>query len=169
MLTSKISMHSRNSSLALVLLVSAATVCPAQAFEPARFLNPTTKNARGGDPRRVQEVSSQTSKEVEDLPNLPRYTGSAKFRYGTCHANAKGGPLYSMIYASKDDATAVMAWYEDALRGARWTLEKDACRNGYIAATDGSGNIVRVAVSAADSKGGKCTFMIQYKLKKTAA
>lgn len=47
----------------------------------------------------------------------------------------------------------------------KWNLDKEALKTGYVAATDGSGNMVHMAVSNSALKGARCSFMIQYKFR----
>ncbi len=117
------------------------------------------------DPYREHEARVRTVGEARDLPNLPQYSGHARFTHGAVNENAKGGPVYSMSYTAREDAATVMNWYRDALAAAKWELEKESCRAGYLAATDGSGNVVRIAVTNPSSRETRCNFMVQYKYK----
>src|SRR5688572_27210473 len=102
--------------------------------------NPADKQiGHGGDPYRRHEASCANVGEAQDLPNLPRYAGEAKFTYGSICKNARGGPVYSMSYAAKEDAAAVIGWYDQTLAALKWDIDKEARRGGYLAATDGSG------------------------------
>ena len=55
-----------------------------------------------------------------DLPDLPTYTGKAKFVSGTVEQGAKGGPRYSMVFEAEEPQNQVVDWYDNVFRMYKW-------------------------------------------------
>lgn len=145
----------------ITAMIGGITCNAARSADPIRSLWPAKK----ADPYRNVEARGQSVGELAELPNLPRFSGHCYFGFGYANLNAKGGPVYTMSYSAKEDAATVVAWYTETLRIMKWSVDAEACRSGYIAATDQSGNMVHIAVSHPDRLDCRCNFMIQYKVR----
>lgn len=60
-------------------------------------------------------------KDKVDLPDMPAYTGKAKFVTGTVEQSAKGGPRYSMVFEAEEPQSQVIDWYDNVFRMYKWT------------------------------------------------
>lgn len=55
-----------------------------------------------------------------DLPDLPTFTGKARFMSGNVEQGAKGGPRYSMIFEAEEPQSQVVEWYDNVFRMYKW-------------------------------------------------
>lgn len=122
------------SRLALFATTLQIAVCnlPALAQLPAQKAYPPTKSATGTSMQKPQRKGGlQTTppndwaieplKDKVDLPNLPNFTGHAKFIMGTVHPSDKG-PSYVMHFATKEDHKLVLDWYKNTLNMYGWKI-----------------------------------------------
>lgn len=56
-----------------------------------------------------------------DLPDLPPFTGKAKFVTGTVEQGAKGGPRYQMVFEAEEPQSQVIEWYDNVFRMYKWS------------------------------------------------
>lgn len=145
-------------SLTLIALIL-SSIAVAQASPPPR------QPAR--DPYRCHEVTLTSVSEQSEFPDLPIFSGHHIFSYGLVNYQARGGPVYTMAYSSKEDAAAILSWYQETLKAQKWSLDTAACQSAYIAATNSGGNSVHVAISNSDRLDCRCNFTIQYKLRRS--
>ncbi|MCC7528003.1 MAG: hypothetical protein IT342_05735 [Candidatus Melainabacteria bacterium] len=89
-----------------------------------------------------------------DLPDLPSYTGKAKFVSGTVEQGAKGGPRYSMVFESEEPQSQVIDWYDNVFRMYKWNgIQKSTSsvsanhKEGHYASIS-SDAVVRTGVSS---------------------
>jgi hypothetical protein len=89
-----------------------------------------------------------------DLPDLPMYTGKAKFVSGTVEQGAKGGPRYSMVFEAEEPQSQVIDWYDNVFRMYKWNgIQKSTSsvsashKEGHYASIS-SDAIVRTNVSS---------------------
>ncbi len=153
-------MHVLNIAGIILSALSLLLVSPACAND----LQPD-KARKLGNAVHSSEVSWHSISQDTELPNLPRYSGRTHFNFGSVNQHARGGPVYSLSYDAGEERDIVLTWYRDALTAMKWELDKEALKSGYVAATDGSGNMVHIAVTNSALKGARCNFMIQYKLR----
>jgi hypothetical protein len=57
-----------------------------------------------------------------DLPNLPEFTGRAKFLGGIVHPSDRG-ESYVMRFSAKEDAKLVIDWYKNTLNMYKWKID----------------------------------------------
>jgi hypothetical protein len=113
------------------IVINSAAANLAQAQTPAQKAYPPTKTATGSPMPKAQRKGGSTTppndwpiepmKEKVDLPNLPEFTGHAKFTMGTMHPTDKG-PSYVMHFAAKEDHKLILDWYKNTLHMYGWRI-----------------------------------------------
>lgn len=105
-----------------VLMVSVCLGVTAQAL-------PATAQAQQQQQRpKTQLDQMQASGEYRvltkpiDLPNFPAYGGGGQFLWGNVRYRKDGGAEVTMRYAATDTASAVLAWYKQAMINFHWTV-----------------------------------------------
>ncbi len=100
---------------------------------PAQKSYPPTKSATGAPMQKAQRKSGSMQvnqpndwaieplKEKVDLPNLPNFTGHAKFGFGTMHPSDRG-PSYVMHFFAKEDHKLILDWYKNTLNMYGWKI-----------------------------------------------
>lgn len=112
------------SLLTLNLVVHAQT--PAQKSYPATKTAtgapmPKAQRKNGGLPASPADFQIDPLKDKVELPNLPEFTGHAKFIMGTMHPTDKG-PSYVQHFAAKEDHKLVLDWYKNTLNMYGWKI-----------------------------------------------
>lgn len=79
------------------------------------------KPQRKGTTTQPNDWAIEPMKDKVDLPNLPEFTGHAKFIMGTMHPTDKG-PSYVMHFSAKEDHKLVLDWYKNTLNMYGWKI-----------------------------------------------
>ncbi len=69
----------------------------------------------------AKNMDADTLANKVDLPNLPEFTGQAKFLRGLVH-QADRGTHYIQHFATKQDAKLVLDWYLNTLHMYKWKV-----------------------------------------------
>lgn len=102
-------------------------------------------------------------KDKVDLPDLPAYTGRAKFKGGFIEAAAKGGPRYEMTFEAQEPRSQVIDWYANVLRMYNWkTLNRS---EGSIVGQHKNGHLCTVTAHRYVRKTGEtCEFSVLFQV-----
>ncbi len=90
-----------------------------------------------------------------DLPDLPAYTGKAKFVQGTVEQSAKGGPRYAMVFEAEEPQSQIIDWYDNVFRMYKWASIKKAASS--VTATHKEGHYASVSTDAVVDPGTKAS------------
>ena len=139
----------------LVLSINAA----AQAQAPQQGQqNPNATELVAAAPDRL--------KEKVTLPNVPEYTGKAKFLRGLVYnhiKNEKQGPAYVMNFNAKETQAQVHEWWLNSLRQYRWNItytSKDVVQGTD---KDGATCIIQIGFPTPGvAKDDKSSFVVRY-------
>lgn len=127
---------------------------------------PTQKNA----PKPTKRVSGiqynqpndwviEPLKDKVDLPNLPSFTGHAKFVTGSIHPSDKGSS-YVQVFVAKEDRKLVFDWYKNTLSMYKWKI---TFADGQFITAELKNARCAVAVNGSDGRNGStCQFEIDY-------
>jgi hypothetical protein len=86
-----------------------------------------------------------------DLPDLPPFTGKAKFVSGTVEQGAKGGPRYSMVFEAEEPQNQVVDWYDNVFRMYKWNgIQKST---SSVSATHKEGHFASVSTDSVVNAG----------------
>ncbi len=102
-----------------------------------------------------------------DLPDLPAYTGKAKFVMGNVEQSAKGGPRYSMVFEAEEPQSQVIEWYDNVFRMYKWknidraTSSVSATHKDGHFASISTDSIVKPGASAAKIRS---SFTVRYQM-----
>ena len=119
-------------------------------------------------PNVTEAVASapDTLKEKVSLPNLPEYTGKAKFLHGLIYShikNEKQGPAYVMYFNAKETQAQVHEWWLNSLRQYRWNItytSKDVVQGTD---KDGASCIIQVGFPTPGvAKDDRASFVVRY-------
>jgi hypothetical protein len=109
-------------------------------------------------------------KDKVSLPNVPEYTGKAKYLHGLVYShinNQKQGPAYVMCFNAKESIPQVRDWWLASLRQYRWNItytSKDVVQGSD---KDGSTCIIQIGPPVAGvSKDDKASFEIRFQAAK---
>ena len=81
-----------------------------------------------------------------DLPDLPAFTGKAKFVTGTIEQSSKGGPRYQMTFEAEEPQAQVIDWYDNVFRMYKW---KDIKRSSSaVSATHKEGHFASISTDS---------------------
>ena len=81
-----------------------------------------------------------------DLPDLPAYTGKARFVTGTVEQAAKGGPRYAMVFEAEEPQSQVIDWYDNVFRMYKWkSIQKNT---SSVSASHKEGHFASVSTDA---------------------
>lgn len=105
------------------------------------------------------EYQFQVLKEPVGLPNLPNYTGQAKFISGLSYPKVKDGATIGLRFAVREEPALVLNWYKEAFRGYQWAYVPTD--NGLTATKDG--NSCTITLSKPSLVGYKADLEIGYK------
>ena len=67
-------------------------------------------------------LAAEAMKTKVDLPNLPEFTGHAKFTGGVVN-QGEYGQSYVMRFTAKEDPKLVLDWYKNTLNMYKWKIE----------------------------------------------
>lgn len=101
------------------------------------------------DPRQyeVQRVGS-----LDQLPDLPHYTGHMRFVMGKCYPNHHRGKMYNFMVETRESPTQVIDWYKGALPGNGWRVEPNLERATELSAKHSSGDTLELSVYTTNQK-----------------
>jgi hypothetical protein len=109
-------------------------------------------------------------KDKVSLPNVPEYTGKAKYLHGLVYShinNQKQGPAYVMCFNAKESIPQVRDWWLASLRQYRWNItytSKDVVQGSD---KDGSTCIIQIGPPVAGvAKDDKASFEIRFQAAK---
>lgn len=97
------------------------------------------------------------------LPDLPSYTGQAKFVDGLMYPNKPGGAAITLHFLTREEPDTVLEWYSSALSSYQWKMGKSSGKDRSVQGTKGKNGVV-VRVSPANQKGFHANLRISYKL-----
>jgi hypothetical protein len=105
-------------------------------------------------------------KDKVDLPDLPSFTGKAKFVTGTVEQSAKGGPRYSMTFEAEEPQNQVIDWYDNVFRMYKWANIQKATTS--VSAVHKEGHFASVSTDAVVKTGGNArihsSFTVHYQM-----
>jgi hypothetical protein len=111
--------------------------------------------------RNVEEFKRDILTKAPDLPDLPQYSGNAKFTNGTVSPHAKGGNAFSLVYNCNDTPQSIIDWYSRTLSQYKWNIS--STRPGVsINATKGN-NYVSVQIGTRSTPNSKCDMFVLYR------
>lgn len=150
------SVHSLATGAAALLVLLVAQSAHAQQGQRQTTANVTDEVASAPD----------TLKEKISLPNLPEYTGKAKFLNGLVYnhiKNEKQGPAYVMCFNAKETIPQVKDWWLNSLRQYRWNITYTSPSVVQGNDKDGSTCIIQIGVPTAGvAKDDRSSFIIRY-------
>lgn len=153
-------------SVSISLIVTPALAADKQSPSPASQPNKTSAQKLQGQTEDEREYAAEYQfrvlKEPVSLPNLPAYTGQAKFLSGLSYPNVKDGATIGLRFAVREDPSAVLGWYKEAFRGYQWAYVPSD--TGLTASKDG--NSCTITVSKPSLVGYKADLEIGYKFAK---
>lgn len=105
-------------------------------------------------------------KDKVDLPDLPAFTGKARFVTGTVEQGSKGGPRYSMVFEAEEPQNQVIDWYDNVFRMYKWNnIQKSA---SSVSATHKEGHFASVSTDSVVRTGGNArvhsSFTVHYQM-----
>jgi hypothetical protein len=115
--------------------------------------------------RDKKEFSRQILKKAPDLPNLPQYSGHAKFLTATVAPNARSGTAFSVVYTSKDQPTQVTDWYQNVLGQYKWTILQ--VKPGLSIAASKDKDFVTITTATRHSADTACKIVVLYRMDKS--
>lgn len=124
------------------------------------------KDARAKNTEQQELYSCIEFKTPVALPAIPNYPGKATMLAGLVYPNVKGGPTYSMRFATHEEGDQVMGFYRQVFAGQPWSTDQTASQGKTVAAFDRNGNICQVTVFSSYKDSAKqwhTEFLIQYK------
>ncbi|MBC7996726.1 MAG: hypothetical protein IAF58_02215 [Leptolyngbya sp.] len=125
-------------------IAAAASFSFVLCFQLASFAQPTAPAYRK-EPYAIKPAENHSSTQLKDkvdLPDLPSYTGKAKFTNGYVESDAKGGPRYSMSFSAQEPEGQILDWYENVFRMYKWkNIKRDEI---HVAATHKDGHYASV-------------------------
>ncbi|MBX9951387.1 MAG: hypothetical protein K2Y39_19620 [Candidatus Obscuribacterales bacterium] len=145
-----------------------AVVCLAAfAFS---FLSVGETLAQNNSSRQSKPASTNEEHQVErlrekvDLPDLPAYTGKAKFVSGSVEQSSKGGPRYAMVFEAQEPEGQVLDWYEGVFRMYKWG--RISRTGSSIAASHKDGHYASIQSDQVIRRDGKSrsSFTVHYKM-----
>ncbi len=103
-------------------------------------------------------------KDKVDLPDLPAYTGKARFVTGSVENSSKGGPKYSFCFEADEKKDQILEWYENVFRMYKWP--KVTKTESSIEAKHKDGHYATVMTSTLVGKDGKhrTSFTVHYSM-----
>jgi hypothetical protein len=105
-------------------------------------------------------------KEKVSLPNLPEYTGKAKFLRGLIYnhiKNEKQGPAYVMNFNAKETQAQVHEWWLNSLRQYRWNITYTSPDVVQGTDKDGATCIIQIGFPTPGvAKDDKSSFVVRY-------
>lgn len=115
-------------------------------------------------------AAPETLKEKVPLPNVPEYTGKAKYLHGLVYNhinNTKQGPAYVLCFNAKETIPQVRDWWLNSMRQYRWNItytSKDVVQGND---KDGSNCIIQIGPPVSGvSKDDKSSFEIRFQAAK---
>ena len=97
------------------------------------------------------------------IPDLPVYSGQAKYLYGTLSPHTRGGAYYIQKFSVRENSAVVINWYREAFKLAKWQLDRGLQSDCYVGAVDSRGNMCQIGITASTSSGYACDLVIQYR------
>lgn len=140
----------------VVVLCTMTTVCSSTA-QP--------QQSSGSQYKKAPTVAADPLKNKVDLPDLPDFTGHAKFVRGVS-SNTDHCQNYLQFFVASEDPTQVLDWYKNTLSMYKWNISYA----GPICVTaDKEQNTCSIMVSNSDSdlksKNAKTLIQISYQLR----
>jgi hypothetical protein len=124
------------SALVLSGLAAGQQISSAQPTPPAYRQKPYPLNSN--ENHRLEKLRDKV-----DLPDLPPFTGKAKFVSGTVEQGAKGGPRYSMVFEAEEPQNQVVDWYDNVFRMYKWgSIQKST---SSVSATHKEGHFASIS------------------------
>ena len=124
-------------------------------------------------PRQGQQVNSDPIgaipdklKEKVSLPNVPEYTGKAKYLHGLFYAASgkeKQGPTYVMCFNAKESMPQVHDWWLASMRQYSWNITYTS--SDVIRGTDKNGSFCIIQIGppvAGVAKDDRSSFEIRF-------
>lgn len=124
--------------------------------KPSRYRNinrPTTADA---------EYCSMKLPGPVPLPNVPNYTGHAKFLTGLRYPNPRTGERIGMTLGVMEEPASVMDWYRDALKMYSWKVAGTSDPNLISGTKDGNSVCVRVMPDSSRNFRSQIVISYQY-------
>jgi len=132
------------SALVLSGLAAGQQISSAQNTPSAYRKNPYQLNPQ--DSHKLDRLRDKV-----DLPDLPPFTGKAKFVSGTVEQGAKGGPRYSMVFEAEEPQNQIVDWYDNVFRMYKWNgIQKST---SSVSATHKEGHFASVSTDAVVNPG----------------
>lgn len=142
---------------------SSVTVWADDANTPqsARVNSPFPMKPRLPYVRDKKEFKRDVLSREPELPNLPHYSGQAKFIACTVMPGSRGGATYALSYSCKDAPDQILQWWKQALAGDKWSIG-NVRGDTFLTATK-QGNFLNVVISRPTKPGSKCDMNILYR------
>lgn len=147
-------------SALLLSLVAGQQISSAQNTPPAYRTKPYQLNPE--DNHKLDQL-----KDKVDLPDLPSFTGKAKFVTGTVEQGSKGGPRYSMVFEAEEPQNQVIDWYDNVFRMYKWNNVQKATSS--VSASHKDGHFASVSTDAVVKPGASnarihSSFTVHYQM-----
>ena len=142
----------------LLVVAFAVSVAPVLAQQPGTG----PQGHSGKDYKRdMNEFKWQELKTPPDLPDLPQYSGNAKYKQGTASPNARGGTAFSLVYTSKDPSNQVIDWYSRTLSQYKWNVQQS--KSGTMISARKGKNFCTVSTTMRSDLKSVCDFIITFR------
>jgi hypothetical protein len=147
------------------LIISPAWADPVNRVQTQNLNNaprlPSTRPAEAD-----KEYATQKLLQPVEIPNLPAYSGRAKFIEGLRYPNDTSGQRLGMTYAVPEDADQVLDWYRTALKNYSWNvLNFSPGAKSITAVKDGNTFTLQIN-EGAKQPGYRTVMVLSYKSKK---
>ncbi len=114
----------------------------------------------GSKPHHIHENIAPI-KVAPELPDMPNYSGQAKFLRGFVQTSSKDTTIYQVSYLTKDDASRVKQWYECALPSRKWKIISSGERS--ITAKHQDGHFCSIVVNDATDPDYRSLLRVSYR------
>ena len=142
----------------MLLVAFAVSVAPVLAQQ-----QPTGPQGHNGKDykRDPNEFKWQELKTPPDLPDLPQYSGNAKYKQGTATPGARGGTAFSLVYSSKDPGNTVIDWYSHTLEQYKWNVMRS--KSGTMISARKGKNVCTISTTMRSEPKSVCDFIITFR------
>jgi hypothetical protein len=130
---------------------------------PAQSQSPQQNQQQNHDP--IGSIPDKLKEKVS-LPNVPEYTGKAKYLHGLIYpakGNEKQGPTYVMCFNAKETMPQVHDWWLTSMRQYSWNISYTT--SDVIRGTDKNGSFCIIQIGppvAGVAKDDRSSFEIRF-------
>jgi len=147
--------------LIIVNYLAASTVFSQTQLPQQTNLEPKTykrQQTAGNTPKHNENI--QQLKQPLELPNLPTYSGKARFMRGYTQTTEAGYTTYQMNFLAKEDMGQVKNWYQNTFNIYQWKMQHAGQQN--LVAKHDDGHICTIVVNPTVEPGYHTQLNIYY-------